>query len=221
MAPSAFASAFVFFGPRAFPFNEAQIRFCEASQVFRIRTDRFVAALGSLARKDRQLLWRQVAGSSSSPGSPGSGVQSCADVAAVFLSQGHGLGALGCGPRALTGGCCGKENSVATKRSSAAGRQAITCCMSPSAPFDIASGDTGIAGLAEYSDPGNSNDRRQHAARKCARGEALQELSSTTDQEQNAAIDRRIGLGRRSPKKGHLLAPRCPDILSSAVHSAR
>ena len=71
--------------------------------------------------------------------------------------------------------------------------------MSPSAPFDIASGDAGIAGLAEYSDPGNSNDRRQHAARKCARGEALQELSSTTDQEQNAAIDRRIGLGRRSP----------------------
>lgn len=57
-----------------------------------------------------------------SPGPAGSGVQSCADVAAVVLSQGHGLGALGCGPRAVTGGFCGKENSVAKERSSAAGR---------------------------------------------------------------------------------------------------
>jgi hypothetical protein len=46
MAPS----AFVFFGPCAFPFNQAQIRFCEASQVFRIGTDGFVAAPGFLAR---------------------------------------------------------------------------------------------------------------------------------------------------------------------------
>ena len=50
MAASAFASAFVFLGPCAFPFNVAQIRFCEAALVFRVGTDRFVAAPGSLAR---------------------------------------------------------------------------------------------------------------------------------------------------------------------------
>jgi hypothetical protein len=38
-----------------FFFNKAQVRFCEASQVFRIGTDRFVAAPWSLARKGRQL----------------------------------------------------------------------------------------------------------------------------------------------------------------------
>ena len=93
--------------------------------------------------------------------------------------------------------------------------------MSPSAPFDIVSGDAGIAGLAEYSDPGYSCERRQDTARKCARGEALQELLSTTDQEHNAAIDRRIGSGRRSPEivigiwEAQLLKAHCSRQLAS------
>lgn len=54
-------------------------------------------------------------------GPPGSGVQSRADVAAIVLSLGRGLGALRCGPRALTGANPGKENTMVQMAVDAAG----------------------------------------------------------------------------------------------------